>query len=29
LLVDHKQFKALDLSLLSGKQLVDTRGIWS
>ena len=29
LLVDHKQFKVLDLSLLSGKQVVDTRGIWS
>ena len=29
LLVDHKEFKAIDLSLLSGKQIVDTRGIWS
>ncbi|HIA36904.1 MAG TPA: UDP-N-acetyl-D-mannosamine dehydrogenase, partial [Flavobacteriales bacterium] len=29
LLVDHTQFKAMDLNLLSGKQIVDTRGIWS
>jgi len=29
LLVDHTQFKAIDLSLLSGKQIVDTRGIWT
>ena len=29
LLVDHNQFKELDLSLLSGKQVIDTRGIWS
>jgi len=29
LLVDHIEFKAIDLSLLSGKQVVDTRGIWS
>ena len=28
LLVDHSQFKDMDLGLLSGKQLVDTRGIW-
>jgi UDP-N-acetyl-D-mannosaminuronic acid dehydrogenase len=28
LLVDHAPFKALDLGILSGKQLVDTRGIW-
>ena len=28
LLVDHAPFKAMDLGLLSGKQLVDTRGIW-
>jgi len=28
LLVDHTQFKTADLSLLSGKQIVDTRGIW-
>ena len=29
LLVDHIEFKAIDLSLLSGKQIVNTRGIWS
>ena len=29
LLVDHSSFKAMDLSLLSGKQVVDTRGIWA
>jgi UDP-N-acetyl-D-mannosaminuronic acid dehydrogenase len=29
LLVDHRPFKEMDLSLLSGKQLVDTRGIWT
>lgn len=29
LLVDHTPFKEMDLSLLSGKQVVDTRGIWS
>jgi UDP-N-acetyl-D-mannosaminuronic acid dehydrogenase len=29
LLVDHVQFKTIDLNLLSGKQIVDTRGIWS
>lgn len=28
MLVDHKQFKMLDDSLLSGKKIVDTRGIW-
>ncbi|QPL06061.1 MULTISPECIES: UDP-N-acetyl-D-mannosamine dehydrogenase [Actinomyces] len=28
LLVDHKEFKNLDRSLLEGKQTVDTRGIW-
>tara|TARA_B110000008_G_C16934228_1_gene549926 strand:- start:335 stop:1600 length:1266 start_codon:yes stop_codon:yes gene_type:complete len=28
LLVDHEQFKTLDLNLLSGKQIIDTRGIW-
>ncbi len=28
LLVDHTPFKTLDLGILSGKQLVDTRGIW-
>jgi len=29
LLVDHTQFKTIDLNLLSGKQIVDTRGIWT
>jgi len=29
LLVDHDLFKDVDLSLLSGKQVIDTRGIWS
>jgi len=29
LLVDHKQFIDIDLKLLSGKQIVDSRGIWS
>lgn len=29
LLVDHRQFKTMDLNLLSGKQVIDTRGIWS
>jgi len=29
LLVDHAQFKSMNLSLLSGKQVIDTRGIWS
>ena len=29
LLVDHKEFFDIDSSLLSGKQVVDTRGIWS
>ena len=28
LLVDHREFQSIDLSLLSGKQIVDTRGIW-
>jgi len=28
LLVDHTPFKEMDLSLLSGKQVVDTRGVW-
>lgn len=28
LLVDHKQFKAIPSSSLSGRQIVDTRGIW-
>ena len=29
LLVDHTIFKSIDLNLLSGKQIIDTRGIWS
>jgi UDP-N-acetyl-D-mannosaminuronic acid dehydrogenase len=29
LLVDHSEFKLMDLGLLSGKQVVDTRGSWS
>jgi len=29
LLVDHASFKTMDLGLLSGKQVVDTRGVWS
>jgi UDP-N-acetyl-D-mannosaminuronic acid dehydrogenase len=29
LLVDHEVFKFIDLNLLSGKQIVDTRGIWN
>lgn len=29
LLVDHSLFKKMDLGLLSGKQVIDTRGIWS
>lgn len=28
LLVDHKEFKALDPSLLAGKKVIDTRGVW-
>lgn len=28
LLVDHREFKALDRNLLDGKRVVDTRGIW-
>jgi UDP-N-acetyl-D-mannosaminuronic acid dehydrogenase len=28
LLVDHKEFKAINKSRFSGKQLIDTRGIW-
>ena len=28
LLVDHKEFKALDKSKLEGKKLVDTKGLW-
>jgi UDP-N-acetyl-D-mannosaminuronic acid dehydrogenase len=29
LLVDHTPFKSTNLGLLSGKQIIDTRGIWS
>jgi UDP-N-acetyl-D-mannosaminuronic acid dehydrogenase len=29
LLVDHLPFKEMDLGLLSGKQVVDTRGVWA
>lgn len=29
LLVDHSSFKNIDLSILSGKQIIDTRGVWS
>ena len=29
LLVDHKEFKALDKSVLNGKKLVDTNGLWN
>ena len=29
LLVDHKEFKAVDRKLLQGKLVVDTRGIWT
>jgi UDP-N-acetyl-D-mannosaminuronic acid dehydrogenase len=29
LLVDHASFKSMDLGILSDKQIVDTRGIWS
>ena len=29
LLVDHASFKSIDLGILSDKQIVDTRGIWS
>jgi len=29
LLVDHAPFKSIDLGGLSGKQVVDTRGIWT
>ena len=28
LLVDHMSFKSMDLGLLTGKQIIDTRGIW-
>ena len=29
LLVDHKQFKEINPKLLLGKQVIDTRGLWS
>ena len=29
LLVDHKEFKALDKSVFNGKKLVDTKGLWN
>tara|TARA_B110000008_G_C16978290_1_gene567086 strand:- start:5724 stop:6965 length:1242 start_codon:yes stop_codon:yes gene_type:complete len=29
LLVDHAEFKNIDLTILSGKHIIDTRGIWS
>ena len=29
LLVDHASFKSMNVSLLAGKQVIDTRGIWS
>ncbi|OVZ59506.1 UDP-N-acetyl-D-mannosamine dehydrogenase [Pigmentiphaga sp. NML080357] len=29
LLVDHKQFKAIPVSALDGRQFVDTRGVWT
>lgn len=29
LLVDHKEFKAIDKSKLEGKKLVDTKGLWN
>ena len=29
LLVDHKEFKAVDRSLLNGKTVIDTRGIFA
>lgn len=29
LLVDHKEFKALDKKVLNGKIVIDTRGIWA
>ena len=28
LLVDHREFRALDRSLLEGKRVIDTRGVW-
>lgn len=29
LLVDHKQFKAIPVTVLQGRQFVDTRGVWT
>lgn len=29
LLVDHSEFVSIDLNLLSGKQIIDSRGIWN
>ena len=29
LLVDHSSFKLMDLSVLSNKQVIDSRGIWN
>ena len=29
LLVDHKEFKAMDTVALQGKIVIDTRGIWA
>ena len=29
LLVDHKEFKAMDRALLKGKTVIDTRGIFA
>ena len=29
LLVDHKEFKAMDRQLLKGKTIIDTRGIFT
>ena len=29
MLVDHKEFKAVDRHLLNGKPIVDTKGLWA
>lgn len=29
LLVNHAQFKPINLDALSGKQVINTRGVWS
>ena len=29
LLVDHKQFHLIDMDALTGKALIDTRGLWT